>query len=177
MRLPSPSHVLAFLCVLLPACGGGGGGGAGAGGAGAGGSGSSNAATSTSGSSGSTDPAQICVDHINTLRATLKLPPYARWSSGEACAGMEAQKDEASNSPHSAFGTCGEHAQDECPGWPGPPSQMITQCLDQMWAEGPGTDFSTHGHYINMSSTSYTEVACGYYTLPDGSVWAAQNFK
>jgi hypothetical protein len=177
MRLASSPPVVALLCIVLPACGGVGGGGSGAGGSGVGGSGSTSTATSTSGTSGSTDAAQICVDHINSLRATLKLPPYARWSSGEACAGTQAQKDSASNTPHGAFGMCGEHAQDECPGWPGPPSKMITGCLDQMWAEGPGTDFSTHGHYINMSSTSYTKVACGYFTLPDGSVWATQNFQ
>ena len=47
-----------------------------------------------------------------------------------------------------------------------------------MWAEGPGTDFSAHGHYINMSSTDYTQVACGYYTTSDGkTVWAVQDFK
>ena len=54
---------------------------------------------------------------------------------------------------------------------------MIPQCLAMMWAEGPGSDFSAHGHYINMSSTQYTKVACGFYTLQDGSVWAVQDFR
>jgi hypothetical protein len=46
-----------------------------------------------------------------------------------------------------------------------------------MWNEGPGEDFSKHGHYINMSSTKYTKVACGFWTTPKGSVWAVQNFR
>ncbi len=118
-----------------------------------------------------------CVSTINMYRATLGLAPYARWNAEESCAGGQAQADSASGVAHSAFDKCGESAQDECPGWPGPPDTMIPQCLAQMWAEGPGSDFSTHGHYINMSSTSYTQVACGFYVLPDGSVWAAQDFK
>jgi hypothetical protein len=120
--------------------------------------------------------AEDCVSAINADRATLKLAPYTRWSAEESCAGGQAETDSESGVPHSAFGTCGEHAQDECPGWPGPPDTMITQCLAQMWAEGPGTDFSTHGHFINMSSTAYTMVACGFYVESDGSVWATQDF-
>jgi hypothetical protein len=46
-----------------------------------------------------------------------------------------------------------------------------------MWAEGPGTDFSTHGHYINMSNPKYTKVACGYTTATNGKIWAAQDFR
>jgi hypothetical protein len=122
--------------------------------------------------------AEACVDDINTLRATLKLPPYDRWTDGEACAGGEAQTDSLTGTPHSAFGGCGETAQDECPGWPGPAGTMIGECLTMMWAEGPGTDFATHGHYINMSSTSYSKVACGFYTLADGkTIWATQDFQ
>ena len=123
------------------------------------------------------DATTLCVKTINDYRATLGLAPYSRWTSGEVCTAGEAKTDSESGVAHSAFDSCGESAQDECPGWPGPPSGMIAQCLAQMWAEGPGSDFNTHGHYINMSSTSYTQVSCGFYTLPNGSVWAAQNFR
>jgi hypothetical protein len=126
---------------------------------------------------GSTDPTQLCVDKINAYRATLGLPAYARWTEEEDCTASEAEKDAASNQPHSAFPSCTESAQNECPGWPGPPESMIGNCLAQMWAEGPGSDFSAHGHYINMSSTKYTKVACGFLQRDDGSVWAAQDFK
>jgi hypothetical protein len=116
------------------------------------------------------------VDTINKYRATLGLAPYARWNAEETCAGQEAQKDSQTMTAHSAFGMCSEWAQNECPGWPGPPGSMIAQCLAQMWAEGPGPFNMGHGHYDNMSSTMYTKVACGFYTLPDGSVWATQDF-
>jgi len=116
--------------------------------------------------------AQDCVDTINRYRASVGLPPYARWTDGEACASGEARKDAQSMQAHSAFASCGEFAQNECPGWPGPPDAMIGQCLQMMWMEGPGG-----GHYDNMTSKSYTQVACGFYVLGDGSVWAAQDFR
>ncbi|MFV8750447.1 CAP domain-containing protein [Nannocystaceae bacterium ST9] len=121
--------------------------------------------------------AQHCVDTINMYRATLDLPPYERWIEAEVCSGEEAQSDSMTQTPHGAFGQCGEWAQNECPGWPGPPEQLLDGCLAQMWAEGPGEPFSEHGHYINMSSTQYTKVACGFYQTGQGDYWAVQNFQ
>lgn len=141
------------------------------------GSSSPSASDGGGGGAGASSPEQLCVDTINQDRATLNLPPYTRWTAEESCASTQAQKDSVSGVAHSAFGSCGESAQDECPGWPGPPASMITSCLAQMWAEGPGPFADGHGHYDNMSNTSYTQVACGFYTLSDGSVWAAQDFK
>lgn len=125
----------------------------------------------------SDDAAQRCVDTINMYRATLDLPPYERWLETESCSDDEARSDSMTGQAHGAFGQCGERAQNECPGWPGPPLQMIDSCLELMWAEGPGEDFNAHGHYINMSSTQYTKVACGFHETEDGSVWAVQNFQ
>ena len=118
-----------------------------------------------------------CVDEINKYRATLSLPPYAPWTSAEPCVDGESKKDSETGTPHSAFGSCGESAQNECPGWPGPPDTLIKDCLAMMWAEGPGSDFHAHGHYINMSSTSYSSVSCGFYQTPAGDWWAAQDFR
>jgi hypothetical protein len=119
---------------------------------------------------------QKCVDTINQYRATLNLPPYQRWKANESCTDGQALTDSQTGVPHSAFGKCGEYAQNECPGWPGPPAAMIPQCLAMMWAEGPG-DFAHHGHYVNMSSTAYTMVSCGFATASNGSIWATQDFK
>jgi hypothetical protein len=119
---------------------------------------------------------QLCVDTINQYRATLNLPPYQRWKADESCTDGQALADSISGVPHSAFGKCGEYAQNECPGWPGPAAGMIPNCLAAMWAEGPG-DFAHHGHYVNMSSPSYTMVSCGFATAADGSIWATQDFK
>ena len=133
--------------------------------------------TPDSGGGGDGTAEQLCVDTINSYRAQLGLAPYQRWNAEETCADGQAQSDSQSGTAHGAFGQCTENAQNECPGWPGPPDQMITSCLAMMWGEGPGSDFSKHGHYINMSSTSYTQVACGFYVTSDMSVWATQDFK
>jgi hypothetical protein len=131
------------------------------------------------GSTSSAQPtaAKNCVDLINEHRASIGLPAYVQWTEKEACSDGEAADDSRTGQAHGAFGSCGESAQNECPGWGGPPDTMIAGCLQMMWDEGPGSDFSAHGHYINMSSTSYTKVACGFAVKSDGSVWAVQNFK
>jgi hypothetical protein len=119
---------------------------------------------------------QACVDRINGFRATLNLPPLKRWNAEESCTDGQAKSDSESGKAHGAFGACMEHAQDECPGW-GSVQDTIQGCLQDMWNEGPGTDFSKHGHFLNMSSTDSTQVACGFYETPDGKVWAVQNFR
>jgi hypothetical protein len=125
----------------------------------------------------SSDVEQLCVDTINMYRATLGLTPYTRWSAEETCADGQAQSDSQTGTAHGAFGKCTENAQNECPGWPTPATTAITGCLQSMWNEGPGSDFNTHGHYINMSSTMYKQVACGFYTTAAGKIWAVQDFK
>lgn len=118
-----------------------------------------------------------CVDKINAYRQTLGLRAYEAWSEQAACSDQEAASDAQSGKAHGAFGKCTEMAQNECPGWPGPPETMIDKCLEAMWAEGPGTDFNKHGHYLNMSSTKYTKVACGFFQTADGKWWSVQNFR
>jgi hypothetical protein len=167
------------------AAGGSGSGGVGGGSGGSGGSsgaGGSGAASGGAGGAGgaSSDPfathRQACVDQINQYRASIGLPPYQRWTSAESCVDGEAKSDAESGEPHGSFGACGEFAQNECPGY-GSLDATVTTCLAQMWAEGPGEDFQQHGHYLNMSSTSYTMVACGFHVTSSGDVWAAQDFK
>jgi len=140
---------------------------------GSGGSGSSG--TGTMASDGTAE--QQCVDIINNYRATLNLPPYARWTDQEACASSEAASDSQSGTAHGAFGMCKESAQNECPGYSGSYASMLPKCLDLMWKEGPGTDFSAHGHYINMTNPKYTKVACGFATTSAGKIWSVQDFK
>ncbi|UQA55288.1 CAP domain-containing protein [Polyangium aurulentum] len=118
-----------------------------------------------------------CVEVINEYRASIGLPAYERWADGEACADGEAKSDAETGKAHGAFPRCGESAQNECPGWNGAPETMIDGCLEMMWNEGPGEDFSQHGHYLNMSNKDYKQVACGFFVTPSGSVWSVQNFK
>jgi hypothetical protein len=154
--------------------------------------GSSGSSGGSSGSSGgATDPdagdslqaARVeCVQTINADRATLMpaSPPLTEGTAAqESCVDGQAKADYAANTPHAAFGQCQESAQDECPGWPGPPTAIMsaasTSCLYAMWAEGPppaGQD----NHWLNMSNSSYTTVACGFYQDPQGTWWATQDF-
>ena len=117
-----------------------------------------------------------CVERINGLRATIDLPPLERWTEAEACADDQARQDSESGTAHGAFQQCDEYAQNECPGWPSY-DDVVQGCLQMMWDEGPGEPYSEHGHYINMTNTGYSEVACGFYTTPDGDVWAVQDFR
>lgn len=116
--------------------------------------------------------ADACVARINEYRRTKGLHPLIRWGDGERCADQEAKDDASRSKAHASFGRCNEMAQNECPGWPVTAGQEATlnQCLAMMWNEGPGG-----GHYENMVK-SYARVACGFYTGPDGKLWAIQNF-
>jgi hypothetical protein len=130
---------------------------------------------------------QDCVDRINQFRTECAcLPALARWKDGEACADQMSQYDSEKNTAHAGFQAkicSGGSAQDECPAYSSN-DQVISRCLQQMWNEGPppqatctGACFQMYGHFINMSSTTSTKVACGFYTMPTGKIWAAQNFS
>jgi hypothetical protein len=122
-----------------------------------------------------------CVARINQLRWECQcLPPLDRWPEGEACADQHAQYDYEHDEAHAGFSAriCenGGSAQNECPGY-GARFGIIDFCLQQMWDEGPGEPYSAHGHYINMTDSAYSKVACGRYETPNGDVWAVQNFS
>lgn len=133
------------------------------------------------------DMVQDCVDRINQFRTQCAcLPPLQRWTAGEACADQHAEYD-STRSAHAGFSAniCmnGGSAQNECPGW-GSPAQVVGGCLQSMWNEGPppqtpcsGSCFQTYGHFINMTNTRYTRVACGFFQTGDGEWWAVQNFS
>lgn len=150
------------------------------GGVGAGSGGAATGGSSTGGApNGEVDPyeqARIdCVDRINAFRATEGKPALARWTEQESCTDSQSAADSTSGA-HENFGDCSESAQNTCPGW-GSVAQVIDGCLQMMWDEGPGEPFSEHGHYINMSSTGYTRVACGFFEMPNGEIWHNHNFK
>ena len=105
------------------------------------------------------------------------LKPVTEWTEQEVCTDEQSRKDESeSGTAHSHFGECGEFAQNTCPGWQSV-DEVIQGCLQAMWDEGPGEPFEKHGHYINMSNPEYTQVACGFYKIPDGQIWHNHNFK
>jgi hypothetical protein len=115
------------------------------------------------------------VQRTNEFRARVGVGPVSRRIDTEACDDAEARSDAAASVAHGAFGQCRERAQNECPGWPGTPTDVIDRCLAMMFAEGPGPG-SAHGHYTNMTERQYRGVSCGFTQLPDGSLWVVQNF-
>lgn len=129
--------------------------------------------------SGGSDPyaaaRQLCLETTNGYRAQTGAAPLTRATSQESCTDGEAESDFASGKPHGAFGSCKESAQNECPHWSGTPEEVVKNCLEMMFQEGPGEPYSDHGHYINMTNTSYKQVACGFY-VSGGSVQMVQNF-
>jgi len=131
------------------------------------------------------DYAADCVARVNQFRACVCLPPLTRWTAGESCANQDAAYDPA-NGAHAGFiaGICSPEgfAQDECPAWPSE-TQVVSGCLQQMFNEGPpptatctGSCYETHGHFINMTNTSYSMVACGIATV-NGQITAVQDFQ
>jgi hypothetical protein len=126
---------------------------------------------------------QACVDRINAFRETLGLTPLERWTDNETCTDQQSEQDATSGQAHGAFGICNESGQNTCPGWPSTDA-IVTDCLQQMWDEGPppilpceGECFQQHGHFLNMSSTAFTKVACGFYRTNDGSIWSNHNYR
>jgi hypothetical protein len=150
-----------------------------------------------------TDPLEaarvICINKINSLRATEGKPAYTRWQAVETCVDQEATKDEMTMMPHGAWlsgqYTCNGNGQNECLGQG---VAGISSCLDQMWNEKnqpncsgcaacanaynpncPNCDFygmngPECGHYVNMSALYFSEAACGFSSLGG---WDAINFQ
>ncbi len=118
---------------------------------------------------------QLCVQRTNEYRARVGVAPVARRADTEACGDAEARSDAASRTAHGAFGQCRERAQNECPGWPGAPEDVINRCLAMMFAEGPGAG-PAHGHYTNMTDAKYRGVSCGISAGANGELWIVQNF-
>jgi hypothetical protein len=125
-----------------------------------------------------------CVARVNQFRACVCLPPLERRMDAEACMDQQCEYD-STRDAHSGFrdNICepSGRSQNECPGYRDK-DQVITLCLQQMFDEGPpaedpceGDCYQEHGHYINMTSTRITGVACGYFEGEEGA-WSVQNF-
>ena len=133
------------------------------------------------------DVYQDCVDRINQfLTQCACLPALKRRKDGEACADQMAKYDSEQNAAHAGIRAkiCQPGgSQNECPGYSSN-NQVLGLCMQQMWDEGPpptadctGSCYEEHGHFINMTDDSVTQVACGFYSTADGKVWAVQNFS
>jgi hypothetical protein len=128
-------------------------------------------------SDGSGTPLQFCVSETNRYRAMNSKPALTESSQHETYAATGAMVD-FSSSPHNHFTmTSGggiAFAENECPvqgNWMlapgGDMAALVGQCIAAFYAEGPGSDYSTHGHYINMMGP-YATLGCGIYQMGTG---------
>ncbi len=120
---------------------------------------------------------QFCVSETNRYRAMNGKPALAENAALEAYADTGAMVD-FSSSPHSHFSSTNgggiADAENECPvqgNWHlavgGDMNMLVGQCVLAFYMEGPGTDYATHGHYINMMSAN-TKLGCGIYMMGTG---------
>ena len=135
------------------------------------------AACGDGGSSGNPSAQQFCVSETNRYRAMVGKPAVAESSSLEAYADTGAMVD-FSSAPHDHFtmtdGGGIAMAENECPvqgNWMlqpgGDMTALVGMCVQAFYNEGPGSDYSTHGHYINMMGP-YTTLGCGIYQQGTG---------
>jgi hypothetical protein len=127
--------------------------------------------------SGSQSVTAFCVSETNRYRAMVPVADIAESTQLDTYAATGAESDTMSGTAHGHFSdTSGggiAFAENECPsflGWsitPNPTDQQIKDklaaCILAWYSEGPGADYQTHGHYINMTNASYTKMGCGVY--------------
>jgi hypothetical protein len=115
-------------------------------------------------------PKQFCVQETNRYRAMNGKPALTESMQLETFADTGAMVD-FNGSPHQHFmSTNGggiAFAENECPHWNlgqsgGDMKSLVGMCIAAFYSEGPGTDYSTHGHYINMMGP-YATLGCGIY--------------
>lgn len=119
------------------------------------------------------------LEQTNALRATVGKPALVETAELTSYANAGAQFDHGA-SPHDHFrqtsggGVAG--AENECPHWPNGADldETVKNCIDAFWSEGPGEDYSMHGHYINMTG-NYTTMGLGIFVAGD-SVTIVQDF-
>lgn len=136
--------------------------------------------------SGNVSAKQFCVSETNRYRAMNSKAAVAENPALETYADTGATTDYDSNSPHSHFtSTQGggiANAENECPGhsgWHLAPggdlNALVGMCVAAFYAEGPGSDYSTHGHYINMMG-AYAKLGCGIDQASSGDVTIIQDY-
>jgi hypothetical protein len=140
-----------------------------------------------SGSSGPMTALATCVSETNKDRALNGKAALTESSQLEAYAATGAMVD-FSSSPHNHFSmTSGGGialAENECPvqgNWnisfgDGDVGKTVVACVAAFYAEGPGSDYSTHGHYINMMG-DYSTLGCGIYEdTSNGNITIVQDY-
>jgi len=129
------------------------------------------AACSDSGSPSGSSDAAFCVQETNRYRGMNRKPALTASAQLETYADTGAMVDFTST-PHNHFSSTHgggiAFAENECPKWDlgaqgqGDMQKLVAACIAAFYAEGPGTDYQTHGHYINMMG-AYQTLGCGIF--------------
>lgn len=138
----------------------------------------SSAIATPASSSSSPDWRETCLDIINEYRATEGAAPLSLADEEkQTCTDEQAALDLAGGQAHGNFGYCKEHAQNTGPDfslkWKNDIEDIAKYYLDMMWDEkklvesgerdpNSDEDYPYIGHYLNMRSTKYTKVSCGF---------------
>lgn len=136
-----------------------------------------------------------CLDTINAYRATEGAAPLTLAADSlQTCTDKQAAADMEAGSAHGHFGNCHEMAQNTGPDiktkWQGTDATQIAYYYSaMMWEDekalvtsgerdpNKSEDYSYIGHYLNMRSTKYSKVACGFAISSDGeTAWFNMNF-
>lgn len=139
---------------------------------------------SGSGGGGNLTAKQFCVSETNRYRAMNGKAALQESAQLEAYADTGAMVDFGS-SPHNHFSTTSgggiAFAENECPqqgNWQYTEGQdlnmVVGSCIAAFYAEGPGSDYNTHGHYINMMG-AYATLGCGIY-YAGGKITIVQDY-
>ena len=126
----------------------------------------------------------FCVSETNRYRAMDGKSALTESAALDTYADAGAMHD-FSTSPHDHFSTTQgggiAFAENECPqqgNWQYTEGQdlnmVVGSCIAAFYAEGPGTDYNTHGHYINMMGP-YATLGCGIY-YAGGKITIVQDY-
>lgn len=111
----------------------------------------------------------------NMYRAMDGKPPLVESATLVTYASAGASDDFVTSAHHHFGATQGggiAFAENECPHWSlagqggGAMDALVAACIAAFYAEGPGTDYSQHGHYINMMGT-YKTLGVGLFVQGD----------
>ena len=136
------------------------------------------------GGGGSMSAKQICVSETNRSRAMNGKAVLSESADLEAYADAGAMHD-FTTSPHDHFSTTSgggiAFAENECPqqgNWQytegGDLNMVVGSCIAAFYSEAPGTDYNSHGHYINMMG-AYGSLGCGIY-YSGGKITIVQDY-
>ena len=138
------------------------------------------------GTTGNASAQQFCVSETNRYREMNGKADLTEAANLETFADTGAMTDYNAMAAHTHFSSTQgggiAFAENECPGFSGwhlapggDLNALVGMCIAAFYNEGPGTDYNTHGHYINMMG-NYATLGCGIFSATNGDVTITQDY-